>query len=545
MKIALCQLNYIVGDIEGNADKILKAYNKSVADGADIALFSELAICGYPPQDLLDYSHFIERCWQAILDLANHTKDTALILGCPINSHLDLGKKLYNAAIVLYQGEVKDIFAKTLLPTYNIFDEYRYFEPNQKFKLYEFKSFKIAITICEDLWDIDEPKLYKSSPMSSLKALGPDLILNLSGSPFSYNHIENRRNLLQQNALKYELPVFYVNQIGANTDLLFDGGSMFINQDGNICEELAYFSEDYRLIDWQPKSEFEGDSHHYMNDDIELIYKALKMGITDYFKKSGFSKAILGLSGGIDSAVVLALSADALGNDNVLPVMLPSKYSSDHSVGDSEILCQNLGIDAKKIAIQEAVNSIENLLTPMFSNTQINEAEENIQARTRGILLMAISNKFGNILLNTTNKSEAAVGYGTLYGDMCGGISVLGDVYKTQVYELARYINRAKEIIPQNILTKAPSAELRPDQKDSDSLPDYAMLDKILHHYIESQLGPKAIIELGFEESLVKKIIKMVDRNEYKRFQIPPILRVSDKAFGVGRQMPVVGKING
>ena len=455
------------------------------------------------------------------------------------------GKKLYNAAIVLYQGEVKDIFAKTLLPTYNIFDEYRYFEPNQKFKLYEFKSFKIAITICEDLWDIDEPKLYKSSPMSSLKALGPDLILNLSGSPFSYNHIENRRNLLQQNALKYELPVFYVNQIGANTDLLFDGGSMFINQDGNICEELAYFSEDYRLIDWQPKSEFEGDSHHYMNDDIELIYKALKMGITDYFKKSGFSKAILGLSGGIDSAVVLALSADALGNDNVLPVMLPSKYSSDHSVGDSEILCQNLGIDAKKIAIQEAVNSIENLLTPMFSNTQINEAEENIQARTRGILLMAISNKFGNILLNTTNKSEAAVGYGTLYGDMCGGISVLGDVYKTQVYELARYINRAKEIIPQNILTKAPSAELRPDQKDSDSLPDYAMLDKILHHYIESQLGPKAIIELGFEESLVKKIIKMVDRNEYKRFQIPPILRVSDKAFGVGRQMPVVGKING
>jgi len=544
MKISICQLNYTVGDVEGNVAKIIDSYRRAVSDGADIAIFSELAICGYPPQDLLDYPHFIDKCWQAMLQLAEITTDTAIILGCPVQSDLEMGKKLFNAAVVLHQEKIVSIFAKTLLPTYNIFDEYRYFEPNSDYRLLEFKGVKIAITVCEDLWDLDEPQLYKISPMKNLKALGPDLMINISGSPFSYLHIENRRELMRQNALNYDIPLFYVNQVGGNTDLIFDGGSMFINRDGVIAEELDYFSEDYKLINWQPEFGYESQSKGYKNDDITLIYNALKLGMSDYFKKSGFSKAILGLSGGLDSAVVTALTADALGVENVLPMLLPSKFSSDHSITDSVALCKNLELPYETLAIQEIVDSFEMLLKPLFKNMPRNVAEENIQARTRGVLLMAISNKLGYILLNTTNKSEAAVGYGTLYGDLCGSISVLGDVYKTQVYNLAHYINRDKEIIPLHIISKPPSAELSPGQKDSDSLPDYSLLDKILHLYIEKQLGPEVICEMGFDAGVVNKVIKMVDRNEYKRFQVPPILRVSEKAFGIGRQMPLVGIIN-
>jgi len=544
MKIAICQLNYKVGDIEENVVKILDAYHKAVSDGAELAIFSELSICGYPPQDLLDYPHFINKCWQAVLEIAEVTYETAIILGCPVHSHLALGKKLRNAAVVLHQGEVKQMVFKTLLPTYNIFDEYRYFEPNTDFNLFVFKGVKIAITICEDLWDLDEPRLYKSSPMKAMKALGPDLMINISGSPFSYEHIEERRELMCQNALIYDVPLFYINQVGANTDLVFDGGSMFVNRDGIIAEELEYFKEDYKIVNWETQFSYQSQSHNYKNLDIELIYEALKLGLKDYFQKSGFSKAVLGLSGGIDSAIVTALAVEALGHKNVLPVMLPSKYSSGHSVSDSEILCQNLNLPVEQINIHDAVDSFELLLKPLFKNLSPGLAEENIQARTRGVLLMAISNKLGHILLNTTNKSEAAVGYGTLYGDMCGGISILGDVYKTQVYELAHFINRNGEIIPYNIINKVPSAELRPDQKDSDTLPDYDLLDKILKLYIEELKGPETIISMGFEVELVHRIIKMVDRNEYKRFQVPPILRVSEKAFGIGRQMPVVGKIN-
>ncbi len=544
MKIAICQLNYKIGDIEGNTLKISEAYNRSAADGADLAIFSELSICGYPPQDLLDYPHFIEKCRQALFQLAEITKDTAMIVGCPVYSKLEMGKKLFNSAVVLRHGKIQEVFSKTLLPTYNIFDEYRYFEPNDEFKLLEFNGIKIAITICEDLWDLNEPKLYKVSPMEHLQPLGPDLLINISGSPFSYKHIENRGDLMRKNALKFDIPLFYVNQVGGNTDILFDGGSMFINRDGVIAEELEYFKEDYKLVDWQPHLIYQSHSHNYKNDDIALIYNALRMGVVDYFGKSGFKKAILGLSGGLDSAVVTAITADALGVENVLPVLLPSKFSSDHSINDSVALCQNLGMHYETIAIQDTVHSFESLLDPLFKETQRGVAEENIQARTRGNILMAISNKFGHILLNTTNKSEAAVGYGTLYGDICGGISILGDVYKTQVYKLAQYINRNGEIIPQNIFKKPPSAELSPGQKDSDSLPDYDLLDKILYLYIENLLGPEAIIAKGFDATTVNKIIKMVDRNEYKRFQVPPILRVSDKAFGIGRQMPVVGKIN-
>ncbi len=544
MKIAICQLNYKVGDIDGNSLKILDAYNKAVSDGAALVLFSELTICGYPPQDLLDYPHFINKCRQALLQLAEITEDIAMIVGSPMFSELEMGKKLFNSAVVLQHGKIQQVFSKTLLPTYNIFDEYRYFEPNEEFKLLELNGLKIAITVCEDLWDIDDPKLYKICPMEYLKPLKPDLLINISGSPFSYKHIENRRELMRQNALKYDIPLIYVNQVGANTDILFDGGSMFINRDGIIAEELEYFEEDYRLVNWEPNFNYQSHSHNYKNDDIALIYNALKMGMVDYFSKSGFKKAILGLSGGLDSAIVTAISVDALGADNVLPILLPSKFSSDHSINDSVKLCQNLNLHFEKIEIQDSVDAMEKLLKPIFNTTERGIAEENLQARVRGNILMAISNKFGHILLNTTNKSEAAVGYGTLYGDMCGGISILGDVYKTQVFKLAEYINRNGEIIPKNIISKPPSAELSPNQKDSDSLPDYTLLDKILYHYIENQLGAEAIIEQGFDAALVNKIINMVDNNEYKRFQMPPILRVSDKAFGIGRQMPVVGKIN-
>lgn len=544
MKIALCQLNFKVGDIDGNLKKISDSYNKAVSENVNLIAFSELAICGYPPQDLLDYPHFLERCLDALQKLVEQSGDTAMIVGCPMPSNLKSGKKLYNSAVFIQHKKIKGIFNKTLLPTYNIFDEYRYFEPCQKYNLAEIDGNKIAITVCEDLWDIDSTQLYQSSPMKQLADLNPDFIINISGSPFSYDHVEERTELMKKNASKYKLPLFYVNQTGANTDIIFDGGSMFIDSEGNIVTQLEYFKEDFKIIEWEKNKRYIPIPETYKNDDTALIYEALKLGIRDFFEKSGFKKAILGLSGGIDSALVTVLAAEVLGAENVLPVLLPSVFSSSHSIDDSVKLCENLNLKYEKIEISPVVDLFEKQLAPIFKNTQRNVAEENIQARVRGTLLMAISNKTGHILLNTTNKSEAAVGYGTLYGDMCGAISVLGDVYKTQVYKLSEYINRNKEIIPLNILKKAPSAELRPDQKDSDTLPDYRLLDEILYLYIEKLWGCDKIITEGFDEILVKKIIKMVDTNEFKRFQVPPILRVSDKAFGIGRQMPVVGKIN-
>lgn len=544
MKIALCQLNYKVGDIKGNFDKISKTYNNVVSKGADLAVFSELAVCGYPPQDLLDYPHFIGDCLKSLKKLVNISGETAMIVGCPMPNFSEKGKKLFNSAAFIHKKQIKFLFHKTLLPTYNIFDEYRYFEPAEKYSIAEFKGHRIAVTICEDLWDIDDDKLYKVSPMEILSDFNPDLMINISGSPFSYNHVEERIELMSRNAQKYNLPLIYVNQTGANTDIIFDGSSMFISPKGEIQTQLAYFEEEVQIVDLKKQKTNIKPIIAYNNDDTSLIYKALKLGIKDFFEKSGYTKAVLGLSGGIDSAVVTALAAEVLGKENVLPVLMPSGISSEHSVTDSIKLCHNLNLKYEKIEIEEIVNVFEKQLKPIFKNTKTNVAEENIQARARGILLMAISNKFGHILLNTTNKSEAAVGYGTLYGDMCGAISILGDVYKTQVYKIAEYLNKDREIIPQNILKKAPSAELRPGQKDSDNLPDYMILDKILYLYIEQQLGIDDICQNGFDKKTVKKIITMVDKNEFKRFQIPPILRVSDKAFGIGRQMPIVGKIN-
>ena len=544
MKIALSQLNVTIGALEGNVQKMGEAINRAIADNADLIVFSELSLCGYIPKDMLNYDSFVKRGYDSLEQLKPLTEKIGVLVGMPTWSGLEKGKRLYNSAVLIHKGEVVAEVHKTLLPTYDIFDEYRYFEPASELSVVEFKGVRLAITICEDLWNLDDPKLYSRTPMDELISQDPDIMINLSGSPFSYNHVEERKNRMVNNALHYGLPLVYVNQVGAHTDILFDGGSLFINRSGEIAEELNYFEEDYRCIDWDVDSVYPDNSQDRKDYDIEMIHDALVMGIRDYFGKMGFKKAILGSSGGIDSAVINALAVKALGAENVLAVLMPSKYSSEGSVVDAEKLAENLGCNYTTIPIQDMVNSVEASLSNEFEGKSPDVTEENIQARSRGLLLMAMSNKFGYILLNTSNKSETAVGYATLYGDMCGGLSALGDLYKMQVYEMARFINRNGEIIPEEIITKPPSAELRYDQKDSDSLPEYKLLDKILFNYIELQKGWREIFDLGYDEATVRRVVKLVDRNEYKRFQAAPILRISNLAFGVGRQMPLVAEFN-
>ena len=542
MKIAISQLNYIIGDIDGNTAKILDAISKAKAEKADLIIFSELAVCGYPPKDLLDYPNFIDRCESAVKLIGENSNDIGVIIGAPSWSNIERGKKLYNSAFFYENKKLLKRIDKTLLPTYDVFDEYRYFESNKIFECVPFRGEKLAITICEDLWNIDDEKMYKVIPMDELKKEDPSLMINLSGSPYSYNHVEKRRNRMQQNAKRYDLPLFYVNQVGGNTDILFDGGSMFINRNGDIVEECTFYHEDFKLIEWSSGSVYPDNHQDYYDYDIALIHDALLMGIKDYFGKMGFKKAVIGSSGGIDSAVVHALAAKALGGENVRAIMMPSKYSSEGSINDAVALAENLNSPYRIISIVQTVESLNMTLKEEFEGLEEDVTEENIQARSRGVILMAISNKFGCIVLNTSNKSESAVGYSTLYGDMCGGLSVIGDLYKEQVYELARFMNRENRVIPIEILDKEPSAELRPDQKDSDSLPDYSILDKILFYYIEEKKGWKEIVKLGMNEELVRKIIRLVDKNEYKRFQASPTLRISHKAFGIGRQMPIVAK---
>lgn len=542
MKIALAQLNYTIGDFEGNLQKKRAAIDQSVQDGAELIVFSELSICGYIPKDTLDYDSFIRRCAAAVESLLPDSHRIGIIVGSPVFSHLQGGKRLYNAALLLHEGKIQQQINKTLLPTYDIFDEYRYFEPNRTFQTIHFKGFRMALTICEDLWNLDDQPLYAITPMEELMAFEPQLMINISGSPYSYNHTDERRKLMQINARKYNLPLVYVNQTGAHTDVIFDGGSMFIDRDGEVIDELAFFREEVRIIDWSPEGHYGHQTPKVRNEDINMIHRALITGLKDYFHKSGFKKAVLGLSGGIDSALVNALAVEALGPENVLSVMMPSIYSSKGSVDDSIALCELTGNPYQILPIKDVVSAYEKTLAPVFEGKSPDVTEENLQARSRGVMLMAISNKLGHILLNTSNKSESAVGYATLYGDMCGGLSVIGDLYKTQVYALCNYINKQHTLIPDEIIHKAPSAELRPGQLDSDSLPPYDLLDKILFHYIENQRGWEEIVAMGFDEHIVRKIVKMVDRNEYKRFQAAPTLRISHKAFGMGRQMPLVAK---
>ena len=546
MKVAFAQLNYTIGDFDGNSKKIVQQIEKAKLEGAELVIFSELSVTGYYPHDLLEKKEFIQKAENAVAEIAKSCLGIAAIIGAPSINQNERGKKLFNSAFFLTEGNIQSIHNKTLLPTYDIFDEYRHFEPNRHFEVVEYKGEKIAITICEDLWDeqptaneFGKDKLYEVSPMEELAKLNPDFVVNISASPFSYNQEGWRKNVLITKAKNYKLPILYLNQVGAQTELVFDGGSVYIDENGEIVKELKYFEEDFWIVD----TKYLGKKQVQKKVDyIEKIHDALVIGIRDYFQKMGFTQATLGLSGGIDSAVTVVLAVKALGAENVRVLLMPSKYSSDHSIEDARVLAENLGIRYDIIKIQSAVDKFENELAPLFEGKNPDVTEENIQARARGIYVMAISNKFGHILLNTTNKSECAVGYGTLYGDMNGGLAVLGDVYKMDVYKLSRFMNKEGEVIPENSIVKPPSAELRPDQKDTDSLPDYEDLDKMLFNYIELNKSPKEIAALGFDEEVVRRVIRMVNMNEYKRFQAAPILRVSSKAFGFGRKMPLVAR---
>lgn len=544
MKIALSQLNYTVGDLDGNCKKIINAINKAKEQHCNLIVFSELSICGYAPQDLLDYENFITECDKKTIEIAKACTGIHAIVGAPTRNPNPTteGKNLYNSALVLNEGKIVATSNKGLLPNYDVFDEYRYFEPAKKFNCVTINNTKIALTICEDIWDVEQDLMYTVNPLNELIKEKPQLIINISASPFNYNHQQNRENMIVRNNVKYNLPLLYVNQVGCNTELVFDGGSMAYNKAGKKVFQSNFFEEDFTLINFENNDINSSEITEKSESKSEKIYKALVFGVKDYFAKTGFTKAVIGLSGGVDSALTACIAVDALGKENVLGVLMPSEYSSSHSVKDAEDLAKNLGCEYTILPIKENYESILKTLQPLYKDLPFNVAEENLQARIRGILVMGISNKFGHILLNTTNKSEAAVGYGTLYGDMCGGIAVLADVYKTELYEICAFVNKNTERIPKNTLTKAPSAELRPNQKDSDSLPEYDVLDAILLQYIENKKSATEIIAMGFDENIVKRIVKLVNLNEYKRKQMAPVLRVSPKAFGYGRRMPIVGK---
>lgn len=565
MKIALAQQNYHIGNFDSNRDKIIAGIRQAKAAGADLVVFSELCICGYPPRDFLEFHDFIEACYRSLDQIREEADTIGVLVGSPARNPRKEGKDLFNAAFLLYEKKIKAEIHKTLLPNYDVFDEYRYFEPAYDWQVVEFKGKKLAVTICEDIWNMGDNPLYRITPMEKLAAFGPDVMINLSASPYNYAQDIVRNSIVMAHTIRYQLPMLYCNTVGSQTEIVFDGGSLVYDIQGRQVKEMKYFEEDFAVFDLDELSRVEGkkttikeepyyysaaevgkgeDILAYLTNEknIEEIHQALILGIRDYFFKMGFKKAILGSSGGIDSAVTLALAVEALGKENVTAVLMPSPYSTGHSVSDAEALSRNLDNPYHILPIRDIYESFLQTLKPVFEDRPFSVAEENIQSRTRGNLLMGLANKFGYILLNTSNKSELATGYGTLYGDMAGGLGVLGDLYKVQVYALARRINRDRALIPESILTKAPSAELRPNQKDSDSLPEYDILDRVLYNYIELRKGPREIISEGYDPALVNRVLKLVNTNEYKRNQFCPIIRVSAKAFGVGRRVPIVGK---
>ncbi len=566
MKIALAQQNYHIGNFEDNTRKIIEAIEWAKKEGADLVVFSELCVCGYSPRDFLEINDFVQQCYHAVDIIKQHADTIGVIIGSPVWNPKREGKALYNAAILLYENEIKAEIHKTLLPNYDVFDEYRYFEPADSWNVIEFKGKKLAVTICEDIWNMGDNPMYRITPMEKLMPFAPDVMINISASPYNYVQDIVRNSVVKAHTLKYGLPMLYCNAVGSQTEIVFDGGSLVYDINGDRVKEMKYFEEDQAVFDLDLLSQKneaaiaknkdapyyyssrevgqDEDTIAFLTNDknIQEIYRALILGIRDYFSKMGFTKAILGASGGIDSAVTQALAVAALGKENVLSVLMPSPFSSVHSVSDAKVLSKNLDNPYHLIPIKNIYEDFLETLKPVFKDLPFGVAEENIQSRTRGNLLMAIANKFGYILLNTSNKSELATGYGTLYGDMAGGIGVLGDVYKVQVFALAGYINREQEIIPNNIIVKPPSAELKPNQKDSDSLPEYEILDDILFEYIELRQSPKNIISKGFDAALVERVLKLVNTNEYKRNQFCPIIRVSYKAFGVGRRVPIVAK---
>ncbi|MCS6917008.1 MAG: NAD+ synthase [Chitinophagales bacterium] len=542
MKIALAQQNYVIGDFEGNAAKISAAIAEGRSRGADLVVFSELCVCGYPPQDMLEYRSFVGHCEQTVHRIAQDTRGIAALIGAPSVNPQPEGKDLFNSAYLLHDGQVAAVRHKSLLPNYDVFDEYRYFEPNSDFQTVRIGSRQAAVTICEDIWNVGSNPLYRISPLDHLERFDPGFLINSSASPFDVQKAGERIRLVEDIARRHNLPVFYCNCVGAQTELIFDGGSLVAAPGGFIVDEFAYFTEDLRLYDLDEVATYSGPSMVKERMPEALLYDALVFGLKEYFQKMQLSSAVIGLSGGIDSAVVACLAADALGAPSVHALLLPSPFTSPQSVTDAIELARRLGIRHEVIPISGLYEQAVALMQPYFGKKPFDITEENLQSRLRCLLLMAYANKHGLVLLNSSNKSELATGYGTLYGDLTGGLSVLGDVYKTQVYRLAHWINRQGERIPEAILKKPPSAELRPGQLDSDSLPPYDALDAVLFEHIERRKGRQELVALGYEASLVDRVLHLVSSSEFKRRQAPPVLRVSSKAFGPGRRMPLVAR---
>ena len=554
MKIALAQINPTVGDMTANMQQIQLAIEAARHRHADIVVFPELAIIGYPPRDLLLKPAAIRMCEQALEQIAQGCTDIAAIIGYPCPSQTDRGLALFNAAALCFDGKIQHRYVKHLLPTYDVFDERRYFEPGyrsheQVNDVAQYKGVKLGVTICEDLWTdpaVMDRQLYHNDPVKDLVDAGAQIIINCSASPFVMGKHQTRIKLLQNTAKRHNVPVFYCNQVGGNDELVFDGNSCVVAANGNVIAHAAGFENDLCVVD----SDATKPVSFTPMSDMESVYHALVLGLRDYCSKCGFKTIVLGLSGGIDSALTCAIAADALGQENIRGVTMPSKYSSDGSVSDAQDLADRLGIKFHTVPIAEPHQALEALLQPHFEGKEPDVTEENIQARIRGVILMAFSNKFGSLLVTTGNKSELAVGYCTLYGDMCGGMAVLSDLPKTTVWELSRWINESDDsplkqrygmaVIPESSITKPPSAELRPDQCDQDSLPPYELLDQIVERYVErDQSADQIIEETGFDSDMVLRFVQLIDRNEYKRKQAAPGLKITSRAFGVGRRMPM------
>ncbi|HWD91288.1 MAG TPA: NAD+ synthase [Verrucomicrobiae bacterium] len=538
MKVALAQINPTVGDLAGNEAKILAAYRRGVEAGAEIVLCPELSTTGYPPRDLLLKKRFIAQNLELLDRLAAATGRTALMVGFVGKNEMRPGREVTNSVALLQHGKIAATRAKTLLPTYDVFDEDRYFEPATENQPADFSGGKIGLTICEDIWNDEDfwtERRYQHNPPVELAEAGAGIIFNISASPWHLGKNKTRFEMLRSIAHKTRRPLVFCNQVGGNDELIFDGSSLVFNADGDLIAQGKWFEEDFIVVDTDSKAALQ---------PIELsaeesIYKALALGLRDYFSKCGFKSAVLGLSGGIDSAVTACIAVAALGKENVRGVSLPSQFSSQHSLDDARVLAERLGIQYDVVPIQRAFETMKGQLQPVFAGKPEDTTEENLQARLRGVILMALSNKFGSLLLTTGNKSEIAVGYCTLYGDMAGGLAVISDVPKTMIYRIAKWINREREIIPDSSITKPPSAELRPNQCDQDSLPPYEILDAILDLYVVQSKSASDIIAAGFEEPIVRRVVRLIDLSEYKRRQAAPGLKVTTKAFGVGRRMPI------
>ncbi|HET9184299.1 MAG TPA: NAD+ synthase [Candidatus Angelobacter sp.] len=543
MKIALGQINPTIGDFTGNSEKIIEFARKAHAAGAHMTVFSELAVCGYPPRDLLEKAAFVARNRQATREIASAVPETTIITGFVSPAAVDTGKSVMNSAAVLRGGKIQFVQSKMLLPTYDVFDELRYFDPASSQKVFPYCDKRLALTICEDAWNDKHfwhRRLYSVDPVDELLRAGANLVLNISASPFHVGKRALRYNMLRTIACDNKVPVVFVNQVGGNDSLVFDGSSIVIAPDGHIIAQAKSFEEDLVIVDTETLT---GDFHAQTEVDEPSAYAALVLGTRDYVRKCGFKKVVIGLSGGIDSALTASIAVDALGQENVTGIALPSEYSSEHSVKDARELAHNLGIRFEVVPIGEIFESYRRTLAPLFSGLPEDVTEENIQSRIRGNILMALSNKFGYLVLTTGNKSELGVGYCTLYGDMVGGLAVISDVPKTMVYQLSRYVNSRKPVIPESTLTKPPSAELRPGQKDSDTLPPYEILDTILEDYVEDcRTAEQIAAERGYEIKLVRDVIRMIERSEYKRQQAAPGIKITPKAFGLGRRFPIAQK---